>query len=365
MINLNKFLQIFQNPLENKKKIGGFFKELPEDFIVQEEFNEASENEEGPFTHLVIKCKGLEKIHLRSQFAKILSIPVRKIVFAGLKDKQAITTQRISIRAPLEDCERLTSIKNLEILEMKRAMNPLKIGRLKGNRFEITIKNTNIEGEELKRSISEALKQINETGIINYFGSQRMGTNNQNVKIGCLLKKRKFLDALYLIIDSSLRGSWDRKDVEDLNGMYPRYAYLAFKKYSDEGDAFKSLKLIPRSLMKMYRSAYESDLFNKRIFHKYSSKFYCPYDEFHNTRLEEKVKVTRKNQDFFLKKVQNREGSYVMRVGKKSSRPIIFYLEEIKLIYVNEREYRVSFRLPKGCYATEVIDKLINAPVVY
>jgi tRNA pseudouridine13 synthase len=76
--------------------IGGRIREKPEHFEVEEiPLYEPS----GKGTHLYINItkKGINTRDIQLKIAQILDLPLHSVSFAGLKDKNAVTTQTFSI----------------------------------------------------------------------------------------------------------------------------------------------------------------------------------------------------------------------------------------------------------------------------
>lgn len=63
-----------------------------------------------------------------------------------------------------------------EILLLKRQRRKLRIGSLKGNDFELTIRQ--ISDQQI---VETRLQQIRSLGVANYFGEQRFGRNGNNL----------------------------------------------------------------------------------------------------------------------------------------------------------------------------------------
>lgn len=353
-------------------QIGGTYKKFPSDFKVIEDSYDLVPNSEGYFIGVKIKCTKWEKLHLRSVISKRLKVPIPSIVFAGLKDKHAITTQVITIRTDLENCKLIEEIPNLEVLEMVPIANPLRIGVLHGNYFEITIRDTNVTNAVLENSLFSVIREIEENGIVNIFGEQRMGKAAANYLIGECLKSKAYTTALELIIQTTLgieeeefRASTSENLLEILKKTFPNYVHRAYECYLETLDAKKAIySMLPKSIIRLYHSAFESHRFNQRVGDSSVKRYYAPFNEKMNPLLLEKVEITRKNGELFEARLRNREGVLLFRVGKMSYRPYKFYPQDLKLLGIDEDTYTLSFYLPKGCYATEVIKKFINAPVV-
>ena len=184
----------------NHSKIDVIFKQNKDDFVVTEiplyEFS-------GEGEHLVLKIrkKDLATWDAVQILADFLGCKQREIGYAGLKDKNAMTVQCISIPKKYE--EKLNSFKheNIKILEKTYHNNKIKIGHLKGNKFFIRLKRVNLLNA---RKIEQVIGSIATFGMPNYFGYQRFGIDGDNYKKGKdiidgkLKEKRRNLRQMYI-----------------------------------------------------------------------------------------------------------------------------------------------------------------------
>lgn len=110
-------------------------------------------------------------------------MPRKAFGIAGLKDKNAVTRQRLSIhRNDIIDQQKLLDILNtkVKILETHRHDQPLTVGKNSGNHFTITLRaNKKVDGK-IKKHIKENLATIKQTGFPNCFGIQRFGKGMRN-----------------------------------------------------------------------------------------------------------------------------------------------------------------------------------------
>lgn len=152
------------------------FKQSARDFVVEEiplyEFS-------GEGEHLVmfVRKKNLSTTDMVGVFARYLGIKNRDIGYAGLKDKNAMTKQYISIHKQHEEALDKFEHDEIKILSKVYHNNKIKIGHLKANRFYIRLKKVNPTSAV---KLDEALKNIAQNGMPNYFGYQRFGTDGNN-----------------------------------------------------------------------------------------------------------------------------------------------------------------------------------------
>jgi tRNA pseudouridine13 synthase len=163
--------------------IGGSSKVHAEDFIV-EEIPAYGPEESGEFLFLWVQKRELSSEQLVSHLARHLKIAHQDIGTAGMKDRQAVTRQMVSV--PLR-CQRLVESfehERIRILEIHRHRNKLRTGHLKGNRFSILIRDVAPGAEQLARAIGDELAR---TGVPNFFGDQRFGRDAETLKLGLAL----------------------------------------------------------------------------------------------------------------------------------------------------------------------------------
>ena len=161
----------------------GRIKCSPEDFVVEEL---AAYEPSGEGTHLFLKFekRGLTTDAAVRAITKALGIQMRDVGIAGMKDKVAVTTQWVSVPAPpktpdLEERAKALVIDNIKVLDAKRHTNKLKTGHLKGNRFDIIVRDVLADAVD---GVLAAMERIGKEGVPNAFGTQRFGTDGDNAQ---------------------------------------------------------------------------------------------------------------------------------------------------------------------------------------
>jgi tRNA pseudouridine13 synthase len=161
------------------------FKQSPRDFVVEElplyEFSG-----EGEHLVLFVRKKNLSTNEMIGQIARYLGIKNKEIGYAGLKDKHAMTKQYISLHKKYEESLENFNHENIKIISKTYHNNKIRIGHLKGNRFYIKVKKVNPTSAA---KIDEALKNISNFGMPNFFGYQRFGNDGDNHILGEKLAK--------------------------------------------------------------------------------------------------------------------------------------------------------------------------------
>ncbi len=172
----------------NHTKIDVIFNKNSRDFVVDEVplYENSGEGE-----HLVLKVrkKDMTTWDMLQVMSEHLGVRVRDIGYAGLKDKDGMTIQSISmIKRGVEEKVANFSHDKIKILETAYHKNKLRIGHLKGNRFFIRLKKVSKTDAVI---LSNILEKIKDTGIPNYFGYQRFGRDKANHQTGRDILKGK------------------------------------------------------------------------------------------------------------------------------------------------------------------------------
>lgn len=168
--------------------IGGRWKDVPEDFVV-EELPAYDPVGAGEHLFLWIEKRDVSANDLVHHVGRTLRCPPRDIGVAGLKDRRAITRQYLSVPAKLGANVPQIDTDNIKVLRSELHGNKLKTGHLRGNRFSIVVRDVDAAAEERAAAI---LRRIQLLGFPNYYGAQRFGHGGETLKLGLdLLMGRK------------------------------------------------------------------------------------------------------------------------------------------------------------------------------
>lgn len=157
-------------------------KTAPEDFVVDEipAYEPCGEGE-----HLYVRFakRELNTDEAVRAIAKALGANPRETGVAGLKDRVGITTQTASFFLPKKlhaDAEAKASalaLPGITIVSAVRHGNKLRTGHLRGNRFDIVLRELS---EEERSELSASFDRIAKDGAPNAYGEQRFGKDAQN-----------------------------------------------------------------------------------------------------------------------------------------------------------------------------------------
>ncbi len=216
----------------------------PEDFIV-EELSLYEPSRAGTHTFFAIRKQNLSTLEAINRIARELQVPSRNIGYAGLKDKNAVSTQVLSVEGvPPERILRVEHSR-IEILWAERHAHKLRVGHLRGNRFQITIRDF---AQDRLTIVKTNMKRLATEGVPNRFGVQRFGNRNDSHLIGKALMKSEWETVVrYMLAD----------DTPQSNDVTRR-----IQREVERKSAEKAVKCIPHRLRKLFLSAYQAYLFN-------------------------------------------------------------------------------------------------------
>ena len=172
---------------KNEAKIGGRIKERVEDFEV-EEIPAYEPCGEGHHCFLWLEKRDVDARSLIEIVAGHFGVSKADIGTAGSKDRRAITRQWVSIpAAAVEDGDAPatgTIADGVEVLRQVNHKNKLRTGHLRGNRFRLRIRGTDLRGNALQRAVDAVGTAIEGDGLPNYYGSQRFGDGGSTLRAG-------------------------------------------------------------------------------------------------------------------------------------------------------------------------------------
>lgn len=167
-------------PSLNRLQNQGVIRSKPQDFLVNE-LNQVEFSNQGEHWWLYLQKTNSNTIWVAKQLSKALSVPLRNVGYAGLKDRHAITRQWFSVQLPKHrNREQLQQQlpESLLVVDEKQHNRKLKTGFLQANQFIIVIRD--IQGEW--QNLEQNLKNIVQHGVPNYFAEQRFGRAMGNIE---------------------------------------------------------------------------------------------------------------------------------------------------------------------------------------
>ncbi len=152
--------------------------DAPEDFRVDEIPLYAPTGEGGHTFLRVEKCLRTTEQVARA-LARAAGVPPRDVGYAGRKDRFAVTTQWFSVPGLAPDAARELEIEGARVVEAAAHPHKLRTGHLRGNRFEISLRDVTAEAAA---GAEQRLAAFVAAGMPNRFGSQRFGREGDNAE---------------------------------------------------------------------------------------------------------------------------------------------------------------------------------------
>ncbi len=349
----------FLLPLDHS--LNFYFKESKDNFSVVEEplypFSNSGE-------HLILKVrkKDLSTWDLVDILSSHIGVKSKDIGYAGLKDKNAITTQYISLPKKFESKISNFSHPKIKILEATYHKNKIRIGHLKGNFFWVRLKR--VQESEYKIILS-ILEWIKKEGMPNYFGAQRFGLDKNNHIIGKeIVKKikkeknkklRKFFISAYqsflfnLLLSKRVEISklFDHLGVDELKTLFNSLTKDEIKDIKKQNSF---LKLFDYELMHHYPFGKVYEASKEESYLRFIKRDSSP------TGLVAGKRVKRARG--FVGKIEKEFDSNL--IEENGSRRFLWIFPEIIAYkYIKEKRwFELNFYLPKGSYATVLVELL-------
>jgi tRNA pseudouridine13 synthase len=225
----------------------GVLRTSPEDFNVIEQLGFEAAGA-GPHALLKVRKRGANTEWVARELARAAGCKPFEVGFAGLKDRNAVTTQSFTVPRGRRAAAEFVGLAGVgyEVLEAAEHQRKLPRGALAGNRFEIIVRDVACDTEVLAARIAA----IRAGGVPNYFGPQRFGRDAGNLagvlraaeRLAAGEKRRREPDqgfvlsaARSLVFNAILAervrdGSWNRLmagDVANLDGRGSVFAVPA------------------------------------------------------------------------------------------------------------------------------------------
>lgn len=350
--------------IQDHNPVSFSFKPTREDFIVDEiPLYEAGKS--GNYVHLHIKktdMSTLEMIAVLEEQTKF-----HNISYAGLKDKYATTTQYISMPASFEKFFAKFKHPQIQILDSFLSREKLNIGDLKGNRFKIRLRDvTPTAAEKLDKVLTEIIRQ----GVPNYFGYQRFGHDenhfekSQEAAHGSkVFRDRRLNKLMSNAYQSYLFNDWLVERVQLCREL--DYMDLAAfeKKWGLTTEEVKQLQA-QSSIFKVLPGEIMLDVINNKWVNvKDLASVKKPYKErkLQPTGMLVGKKAWRSRGVAGAIEARHDDDEVAMAGERRAA---WIYPKEIKSTYIKKESiYELSFMLPKGAYATILLENLANRDV--
>ncbi len=299
---------------------------------------------EGEHIYLQIQKSEENTEYIARQLAKFANLPSRAVSYAGLKDRHALTTQWFSVHLPGKKELAWNSFEtsSIKILSSKRHLKKLKKGALKGNRFFLILRNWQGDCSQA----NTIMESIQSSGIPNYFGEQRFGIDYNNLERAKeLFSGKKFSNrhkrGLYISAARSFlfnhilsqrvtENTWNQAISGDLMMFDQSNSYFKADEIDDSIKQRVQAKQIHPSGPLWGKGSPESSLAAFDIEQQIADR----YDVFSNG----------------LEQIE----------AAPAQRPLRVNVENFCWEWLSNTEFKLSFTLPAGSYATCVLREFID-----
>ena len=235
------------------------------------------------YLHFSLYKENMETSEAISLLANKVRANEKFFGFAGTKDRRGRTTQRVSVSmVPAQQVlGAARSLYKLEVGSFRYDKAELKLGDLRGNRFELAVRKVAVTAAALE----PVMASVANTGFINYFGTQRFGTQGVPTHaIGKQLIMGNYKEVIELILQpretewnealKECRKIWseERDAKKALNVLRTnrkdrcvegKLLYGLVK--SHKNNPVGALEEIPRQQRSLYCHAYQSYVWNKVV----------------------------------------------------------------------------------------------------
>lgn len=181
-------------------------KHVPEDFVVTE-IHADGVQPAGPYRLYELRKRGMTTLAAVQAVAEALRVPSSSVGHAGMKDEDAVTSQRLTVRVGKQT---VTDVRSTvvsgrhawaELRPLGHAEQPLRPGALLGNAFSIAVRNlAKVDADGL---VAHATRQ--DLLFVNYYDTQRFGVPGgarTTHLVGAALAEGRHAEALDVLRES-------------------------------------------------------------------------------------------------------------------------------------------------------------------
>jgi len=323
---------------------------------------------EGEHLVLHVRKKDMTTWDMLQYMSEVTGCKVRDFGYAGLKDKDGMTTQYISLHKNFEVKLDTFSHEKIKILEKTYHNNKIRTGHLKGNRFFVRLKKVApIDAKKLQ----DGLKKIAKEGFPNFFGYQRFGIDGDNYVKGKEIlegtrkernpKMKEFFINAY---QSHLFNNWLSKRIE-ISRLVGDFTL---------SDAVRATHLDKEVVEVLKKQPQFFKLMHGDVLHHYPAgkAFVCEDVEAELPRFLEHAitiagwlvggkNIRAEYEAGEIEQVQFKESEPFLDKINGSRRFAWSFAEEVEGVYKeDEAWFEIHFSLPKGSYATVIIEELMK-----
>jgi len=271
----------------NTPGVKGLLRYRPEDFKVTEISNYSYEENDvidknRRYLMTEVTKTNWDTNHFLKSYSNALGISHKRITYAGTKDKKAVTVQKMSLYDVTKEQVESVHLKDISVRVLGRSQNPIGLGDLEGNNFEIIIRNIDLPEDEAKAAVAQTTAEIQKAGgVPNFFGIQRFGSIRPLTHlVGADILEGDLEKAVMRYLaevhpDEPERTKEVRARLGEIKDFKKAVAefpdHLGHEKallshlIARPGDFKGAFMILPKNLYTMFIHAYQSWLFNRII----------------------------------------------------------------------------------------------------
>lgn len=210
----------------------------------------------GEHLYLHLEKEGHTTDTLALALAKVFRVKTHSVGYAGRKDRHAITRQWFSVHTPADlEESRLQDLLppggRCTVLAVSRHRNKLRLGHLRGNRFDLGI--VGLGEDDLRRRCAD----LHHHGLINRFGAQRFGHGQATLRMVFPWDQGDWEGVVSIVLGRSWRDG-DAVDHPRLGG--PEGRLLGFLRRGLPAE--RAVHATGENLRQLVASAGQSAIFN-------------------------------------------------------------------------------------------------------
>ncbi|CAI5785476.1 pseudouridylate synthase 7 homolog isoform X3 [Podarcis lilfordi] len=246
------------------------------------------------YTAFTLRKENLETLEAISFLSAELGVLPSDFSYTGIKDKKAITYQAMVVKKVtperLKELGNTIGKKGIGVSNVHSASQPLRLGQLQGNHFDIIVRDLKLKSDDcsasLKERVYQATENVKKNGFINFYGPQRFGQRQtiQTDQIGLALLNEELVKAVKLFftpedsddpVNKAKKYFLQTEDAKGTLAMLPDFKVRetmllrALNRYgiNHEGCARGWLS-IPHSMRIFYVHAYCSKIWNEAAYYR-------------------------------------------------------------------------------------------------
>ncbi len=326
-------------------EISGTIKSQATDFVVKEDLG-FEPGGEGEHLFLQIEKTGLSTHELIDRVAAQFKLKSRDIGYSGLKDKHAVTRQWLSLQLPGESgfipASKAAGYRILKQVWHHRKLRP---GTHRRNHFDVTIRNVSA----LSSVSQHQIESIGANGMANYFGQQRFGRKQDNVRQALkifgekrtarkLSRRRK---SLYL---SALRSHL-------FNQILSHRIESGFWYEPVDGDVF---------MLAGSQSIFQAPI-DAVLIHRFKQLDISSTVSLYGTGRQMLQGAALALEDQVLAEFEAIKGCLLQQNTRLAMRATRVVVENLKTTYIAvDRTLKITATLPRGCYFTTLLNHFVD-----